>query len=118
MQLALRRMAEKGGRHLQSLERILHVPQENGHRGQRNSDVFDAGRGSRTALHAKERGNESLGQPPIQLEVDFILGQMRRGGEAQFILHQLDDFIQLSPQLLAAVGMMFDKQYGLGFAGD
>ena len=85
---------------------------------ERHGDIFDARRRAAGALHAVQRRHESLGQAPIQLEVGLVLGDVGGGGEAGFVLGQLDHFVQLRLQLVAAVGMMLDEQHRLGFAGN
>jgi hypothetical protein len=82
VQLALGRMAEDGGCDLQMLERVLQVPQKNWKSLDGDGDIFDARRRPRRALHAMERRNEPLGQPPKQLKVNVVLCNVRRGGQA------------------------------------
>jgi hypothetical protein len=118
VQLTLGGVAEDGCSDLQVFERVLDVPQKDGQRLDGDGNVFDAGRGPRRALHAMERGNESLGQPPVQLKVDFVLSNVRRGGQTQFVLDQFDDLVELVPQLVATIGVKFDEQHCLRLAGN
>ena len=119
MQLAVARVAEERRRHLQPLERILHVPQENGQRRGRHGDVFDARHRPRRALQPIERRHETLREAPIQLEVAFVLGDVRSGGQAGLVLERARRLRRAWPARRPPMSaVLLDEQHRLGLAGN
>ncbi len=118
VKLALRGMAKNRGRELQTLERVLHVPQEDGQSFHGDRDILDEWRWPAGALHLVQRGNKALGESPVELKVSLVFGNVRGGGKASSVNGRLHHFIDTCVEFVLRVGLVFDQEYGLGFAWD